>query len=147
MRQITRHLDEDLRVFKNAPPSPSVGWVRTIREALGMTYSQFAKRLGIARPSVYALESDEVSGVASLDRLNRAAAALDCKLVYALVPNNSLEETVKRQAFSKAKKRLGRVNVSQTLEESGLSEDAFFEQVHDLAIELMVERPNTLWDD
>ena len=146
-RQMTRQLDQALRVLQNAPQPPSRGWVRAIREALGMTTSQFAKRLGITRPSVYDLEADEMSGGASLDRLRRAAAALDCRLVYALVPENSLEETVRRQALKQAKKRLGRVNVSQALEASAVDGESLSQQVDDLATELMVNRPSSLWNE
>ncbi len=112
-----------------------------------MSYSQFAQRLGISRPGVYKLEDDEVSGGASLDRLRRAAAALDCRLVYAVVPKSSLEETVNRQAFKQAKKRLRRVNVSQALEASAVGDQSLARQVDDLAMELMVDRPSSLWDD
>jgi predicted DNA-binding mobile mystery protein A len=121
--------------------------VRTIREALGMTYSQFAQRLGITRQGVKKLEDDEVSGGTSLDRLRRAAAALDCRLVYAFVPNSSLEETVKRQAIKQATKRFGRVNVSQALEASAVDSESLSNQVDDLVTELMVNRPRSLWDD
>ena len=121
--------------------------MRTIREALGMTYSQFALRLGITRQGVNKLEDDEVFGGASLDRLRRAAAALDCRLVYALVPNSSLEETVKRQAIKQATKRFGRVNVSQALEASAVDSESLSNQVDDLVTELMVNRPRSLWDD
>jgi predicted DNA-binding mobile mystery protein A len=112
-----------------------------------MTTSQFAKRLGITRPSVYDLEADEMSGGASLDRLRRAAAALNCRLVYALVPENSLEETVRRQALKQAKNRLGRVNVSQALEASAVDSESLSQQVDDLATELMVNRPSSLWNE
>ena len=121
--------------------------MRTIREALGMTYSQFAQRLGITRQGVKKLEDDEVFGGASLDRLRRAAAALDCRLVYALVPNSSLEETVKHQAIKQATKRFGRVNVSQALEASAVDSESLSNQVDDLVTELMVNRPRSLWDD
>ncbi len=121
--------------------------MRVIRESLSMTRSQFAKRLGIARPNTYKLEADEVSESVSLARLSRAADALDCRLVYALIPKISLEETVKRQAFEQAKRRLERVNVSQSLEASALSDDSISQQIHDIAMELIVERPHSLWDD
>ena len=146
-RQVTRQLDETLRVFQNAPRPPTGGWVRVIRESLSMTRSQFAKRLGIARPNTYKLEADEVSESVSLARLSRAADALDCRLVYALIPKISLEETVKRQGFEEAKRRLERVNISQSLEASALSDDSISQQIHDIAMELIVERPNSLWDD
>lgn len=146
-RQMTRRLDDTLRPVKATPAPPSGGWVCTIREILGMSYSQFSQRLGVTRQAVYKLENDEVRGSASLDRLRRAAEALDCRLVYALVPKNTLEETLERQARKQAKKRLERVNVSQALEASALDAKSFAQQVDDLANELMVNRPSSLWDD
>lgn len=146
-RQATRQLDDTLRAAKTTPAPPSGGWVRTVREVLGMNYSQLGKRLGISRQAVHKLEDDEVRGSASIERIRRAAEALDCRLVYALVPKNSLEETIERQARKQAKKRLERVNVSQALEESALDSESFRQQLDDLANELMVNRPSSLWDD
>jgi len=146
-RQATRQLDDTLRAAKATPAPPSGGWVRTVREVLGMNYSQLGKRLGISRQAVHKLEDDEVRGSASIERIRRAAEALDCRLVYALVPKNSLEETIKRQARKQAKKRLERVNISQALEESALDSESFRQQLDDLANELMVNRPSSLWDD
>lgn len=146
-RHMTRQLDEMLGVLKAAPGPSAQGWVHAIREALGMTTTQLAKRLGIARPNIYKLEADEVSGVASLARLRRAAKALDCELVYALVPKTSLEDTVRRQALKQAKRRLGRINVSQALEASAVARDSLVRQVEDLAAEMMMDRPSSLWDD
>ena len=146
-RQMTRQLDAALAAFRNAPPRPARGWVHAIREALGMTRTQFACRLGISRPNTYRLESDEVSGSASLARLRRAAAALDCELVYALVPKDSLEETVRRQAVRYAERNLAHVNASQSLEGSAISGGALSRQMEDLVAELMIDRPRSLWDD
>jgi predicted DNA-binding mobile mystery protein A len=69
---------------------PPKGWVRAIRDALGMTGVQLAKRLGISPQSADAMERSEASGAIKLETLRRAAEALDCTLVYALVPNKSL---------------------------------------------------------
>ena len=146
-RQMTRQLDQALRTMQNAPQPPPEGWLRAIREALGMTRDQFAKRLGIARPNTYKLEADEVSGAASLARLRRAVEALDCKLVYALVPKTSLEETVRRQALKQAKRRLEQIHVSQALEASAVASESLLRQVEDLAAEIVIDRPNSLWDD
>lgn len=146
-RQATRQLDDTLRAAKATPAPPSGGWVRTVREVLGMNYSQLGKRLSISRQAVHKLEDDEVRGSASLERIRRAAEALDCRLVYALVPKNSLEETIERQARKQAKKRLERVNISQALEASALDSESFRQQLDDLANELMVNRPSSLWDD
>ena len=72
-------------VFLARPPR---GWLRAIREALGMTTGQMAKRLGVSQPRVIALEKDEQRGAVTLETLRRAAEALDCTLVYALAPTS-----------------------------------------------------------
>ncbi len=65
---------------------PPKGWIRAIRDAIGMTGVQFAKRLGVRPQSVDGLEKSEANGSIKLDTLRRAAEELDCTLVYALVP-------------------------------------------------------------
>jgi len=121
-RQRARHrLDERLQALKpeerfRAPPK---GWVRAIRDAVGMTGVQFAKRLGIRPQSVQALETSEASGSIKLATLRRAAEALDCTLVYALVPNTSLEGAVHERARKIAAHDLRRVFHSMKLEAQG----------------------------
>ena len=76
---------------------PVRGWIKAIREALGMTTAQLAKRLGVRQPSVVALEQSEARGTIELATLRRVAEALDCTLVYALIPNKPLEATIREQ--------------------------------------------------
>jgi predicted DNA-binding mobile mystery protein A len=84
-----KHLDARFRALGSANryASPNRGWIKAIREALGMTTVQLAKRLGVKQPSVTALEQSEAKGTIELATLRRVAEALDCVLVYALVPN------------------------------------------------------------
>ena len=113
-----QRLDERLLALKpeerfHAPPK---GWLRAIREAVGMTGVQFAKRLGIRPQSVEALEKSEATGAIQLNTLRRAAEALDCTLVYALVPNESLSAMVDARARKLALHDLGRVAHTMKLE-------------------------------
>jgi predicted DNA-binding mobile mystery protein A len=84
---------------------PPEGWLRSIREALGMTMAQLARRLDVSQPRIVAIERAEVSGAISLATLERAAEALGCSLVYALVPRASLEKTVEERAGHLAEKQ------------------------------------------
>jgi predicted DNA-binding mobile mystery protein A len=116
-----KRLDERLTALKpedrfNAPPK---GWVRAIRDVLGMTGVQFARRLKIRPQSVEALEKSEANGSIQLKTLRRAAEALDCTLVYALVPNTSLEGAVSARARKIARRELGRVAHTMKLEAQG----------------------------
>jgi predicted DNA-binding mobile mystery protein A len=116
--QSRSHLDERFRklgrVTRYAPPVR--GWVKAIREALGMSTAQLAKRLGIKQPSVVALEQSEAKGTIELATLRRVAEALDCTLVYALVPKNPLETMVRDRARAFARRRLEPVEHSMLLE-------------------------------
>ncbi len=99
-RQARRSLGK--RLAQLGPPArfatPRHGWVRTIRQALGMTAEDLGSRMGITRQSVLSLENSEIEGVTRIDTLRRAADAMDCTFVYAFLPNRTLEETVWTQA-------------------------------------------------
>jgi predicted DNA-binding mobile mystery protein A len=116
-----QRLDERLLALKpeerfKAPPK---GWARAIRDALGMAGVQFAKRLEIRPQSVEALEKSEANGSIQIKTLRRVAEALDCTLVYALVPNTSLEGAVRERARKIAMRDLGRVAHTMKLEAQG----------------------------
>ncbi len=119
LRQRARQrLDERLTPFKineRISPPPK-GWIRALRDALGMTGVQFAKRLGVRPQSVEAIEKSEAGGSIQLKTLRRAAEALDCTLIYALVPNTSLEGAVRARARKIAMRDLGRVAHTMKLE-------------------------------
>ena len=51
-----------LKPLTNEAARPSRGWIRAIREALGMTTGQLAKRLGVHQPRVIELERGEATG-------------------------------------------------------------------------------------
>lgn len=98
-------LDANLAAFPKNVSTPRSGWVRAIRESLGMTREQLGKRIHSDRTggplsvsSVQALEEHESAGTVTLASLEQAAQALNCKLVYALVPVDSLESMACAQA-------------------------------------------------
>lgn len=101
---------------------PVRGWIRGIREALGMTAEQLAKRLRVTQPSIAALEQSEAKGTIELATLRRVAEALDCTLVYALVPNKPLEEAVRERARKFMRRRLAAVEHSMLLEDQKVAE-------------------------
>src|SRR5271155_774664 len=102
------HLDDRFRDIGPASrfAVPIRGWISAIRTGLGMSSAQLARRLGIKQPSVIALEQSEAKGTIELATLRRVAAALDCTLVYALVPNRPLESIVRDRARGLMRRRL-----------------------------------------
>ena len=143
---MTRQLDDTLGAVE-LPPVPRSGWTASIRQALGMSKTQLAKRIGITRPSLDELESNEVKKTITLASLHKVADALGCDLQYVLVPRKPLERQVAEQALKKARSKLGRVNQSQALEASALEADSLSKAITDLAKELEVTRPSGLWND
>jgi predicted DNA-binding mobile mystery protein A len=116
--QSRSYLDKRLQplrpVSKFVPPVR--GWVKAIRESLGMSTVQLAKRLRVKQPSVTAVEQSELKGTIELSTLRRVAAALDCTVIYALIPNKPLEEVIRGRARAFYKSRLAPIRHSMTLE-------------------------------
>lgn len=105
-------------MFKKAAgqPRPPRGWVRAVRDALGITSRQLAARMGLAQSTIIALEKGEAAGTVTLNTMREAAEALNCQLVYALAPRTSLTDMVQQRARALAKKKLARVRHTMRLE-------------------------------
>ncbi len=129
---------------QNLAPPPR-GWVRAVRDALGMTAAQLGGRLGISSSAIAQLEQSEVQGTAQLATLRRLADALDCELVYALVPRTTLAETVLRQAERRAIRSVARANQTMLLEDQGLTATQLQRQIDDLVVQSLNSR--ALWDE
>lgn len=103
---------------------PARGWLRTVREALNMPQRELARRMGISQPSAQALERREASGTITLDSLERAADALGCDLVYALIPRQPLETTLREQAEKVARAQWGATEHTMALEDQAVPRDS-----------------------
>ena len=126
---------------------PAKGWLRAVREALGMSGKQYARRLGVSAPWISNLEKKELSGSVTIRTMRQAAEALDCVFVYAVVPHGNLTEIVRKRAESLARKKLARVSHTMLLEAQQLSQ---IEQKKALEAEvaaLMENMPKELWED
>lgn len=151
MRRDIARKNLDQRFVEWQPASefarPPRGWIRAIREAIGMTTGQLAKRLKVSQPRLCAVEKDEVQGGLTLDTMNRVAQALDCTFVYAFVPNTSLENMVSEQARKKVKERLARVDHTMKLEAQGLSNIENSAELERMVFELLKGNHRGLWDE
>jgi predicted DNA-binding mobile mystery protein A len=120
-RELDRKFDAaDLEPIEARPRS---GWIRAIRGALGMSQAVLAERLGVSRAAVNKLERAELHGGITTGKLAEVASALDCTLVYALVPNSTLERTVRTQARAVAAQLLGYAARTMALEAQDIDED------------------------
>ena len=100
-RRARRRLDLRLAAFHPAEQyaTPPGGWLRAIRDALGMSQADLGERLGVAPQAVQQLEANERDGTIRLSSLRRAADAMDCDVVYLVLPRTTLESTVTAQAY------------------------------------------------
>ena len=143
-----KQLDKRLAGLKPlaAMPRPAHGWLRAIRDALGMSGPQLARRMGISKQRISALEKAEQSGGASLSSMRQAAEALDCVFVYALVPRDSLEATVTRQARKLAEKQQAYTAHTMLLENQLPSARERKAALEAATAELVRTMPKNLWD-
>ena len=144
-----QQLDKRLNILQNVDISarPPRGWIKAIREALGMTTEQLGKRLGVSQPRAVGIEKAETSGSLTLESLERAARALDCRLVYALVPRKKLEFLVEDRARELAKKRLRTTSHSMALEDQRVDEADELEHLKRLVQKLLEQPGSILWED
>ena len=142
-----RYLDARLghKTLIEALQRPPRGWIKAIRESLGMTTAQLARRMRIAQSSVVTLEHSEALGRIRLDTLQRVAAALDCQLVYALVPNQPLEAQVQSRRHEIATRQFAAIEQSMRLENQFV-EDSEVRSRHLQAISARIDA-KTLWNE
>lgn len=136
-----RRLDERLiGLGERIGPRPPHGWLRAIRDAIGMSTSELAVRMGVSQSRVSQVERAEVDGSIRLSTLERAAEALNCQLRYVLIPHEPLDAMVRRQAVTKAKAEVGAVTHNMRLEDQAPDSDVITAQIDALAGELVDAR-------
>lgn len=148
IRLAREQLDEALNHFKplKAVAVPQKGWIRAIRDTLGMTGKQLANRLGVNQQRIARIEQDEVPGKVTLNTMQKTAEALDCVFVYAIVPRDNLESIVRKQAERVARKRMERSNQMMRLEKQELSETGKARALNAPIDEIVETMPKSLWE-
>lgn len=143
-----KNLDKKLGALRDADFSrPRGGWVRAIRDALGISSRQLASRMDVAQSRIVALEKAESTGSTTLKSLREAAEALDCKLVYALVPIRPLDEALRERARQKAVDQYAMVAQGMLLENQSLTVPQMNEEIERLTDEILAEPLRLLWED
>ncbi len=149
LKQLHRtQIDRRLAPFRHLSTldAPQQGWVRTIRQALGMSLRQLAERLDLSKSAVHQLEQREPEGGITLDSLRRLAHAMEADLVYAIVPRRTLEETLECQAQDRARDLVRQVADSMGVEGQGTSSDQV-ERLIESHRERLLRKPRRLWDE
>jgi len=141
-------LADALRTYPSADTAavPRGGWLRAIREALGMTQAQLGERAAISRQSVQDFERAEADRRITLESLDRVARGMGCRLVYALVPETGSVDALREQrALALAEALLRPADHSMKLEAQGVTAPERERQRRLLADTLLNGSPRKLW--
>lgn len=127
--------------------TPPTGWLRLVRQSLGMTLQQVAAKLGISKQSVREMESRELTGAITLKRLREAADAMEMNLVYGFVPKDgSVENLIERKARELATEIVEKASVTMRLENQENAPDRIHRAIEERAEELKSQLPKMLWN-
>ena len=137
---------EQLQPLKDVNP-PLKGWVRAIRETLGMTGEQLARRLQTNKQRVSRIERDEIEGRLTVNTLKNVAKALDCDFVYALVPKQGLDRMIQDRATQLAQRRFQRSSRMMQTEQHGISQQEKLQILQEMVYDIMDDMPKALWED
>ncbi len=146
---VLEQMDNKLLVFKNASEviMPTKGWLNAVRVTINMTLNQLGKKLKTSAQAIRGLETREASGNITLNTLKEAAAAMNMKLVYAIVPfDGSLENLIEKRAAEIARQIVLRTSASMRLEDQENSSERLKKAVEEKAAEIKEELPKYLWD-
>src|ERR1035438_4864091 len=130
---------------------PNQGWLKTVRMALGLTSAQLAKKIGTQAPGINQFENNEVTKKATLGSLDRAARAMNCRLVWAIVPEpgyGSLSEIVEYRARRLAEKTVRSVDQTMKLESQGIHSEDSSKKIIELTMDLtgkVIPASGKLW--
>jgi predicted DNA-binding mobile mystery protein A len=145
-KRARKQLDKTLQVFATATVArPIRGWIRAIRDALGMNMRQLAGRLGVSQSRIVKIEQDELSGALTIKSLEKIADKLDCVFVYGFAPRATLENTVRKQAACIAQERMNKISHHMYLEAQELT-NHHSKEAFESMVEEILESPSKLWD-
>lgn len=137
-------------ILKNLSPAknqkPAKGWIRSIREALGMSGRQLADRIKVETSRISELEKAEIHGNITLKSLRRVAEAMGCDLVYGIVPKTNLEDFIRIQAEKAVNESLKTISHTMRLEDQGLPPNEDAKLFSKLVEDWTKDPPRWLWD-
>ena len=143
-----KHLERRLAPLRDIDfTRPQRGWLRAMREAMGMTTRQLAQRMSKVQSAVVDMEKSEARESISLASLRQAAEAMDCVLVYAIIPKEPLDDILRARATGVAALQLARASHTMALENQSLSRVDQKAERDRLIDELLRGPAARLWDD
>jgi predicted DNA-binding mobile mystery protein A len=126
---------------------PPIGWIKAIRNGIGMSMEQLGNKLSITKQGVMDIEKREKEGAVTIKSMQELAKALDLKFVYGFVPNaDSLEQMIETRALEIATKIVERTSTTMKLEDQANSKERIENAIKERASEIINKTPKILWD-
>ena len=125
---------------------PPIGWLKAVRGALGLTARQLAQILGVDMAAIIRLEKREPQGRLTLELMERVANAMDCRVIYAIVPKeeyDSLENIINNRIRAVAGELLNKVEHSMRLEDQGTPDSD--DELERLAQSMKAKMDQRIW--
>lgn len=72
-------------------------WLRGSRQAQNLKGVDMATRMGVSPARISMMERDEKRGAVTLKMMQKAAQAMDCEFVYALIPRAALQDNQQQE--------------------------------------------------
>jgi predicted DNA-binding mobile mystery protein A len=139
-----RQLDKKLKPLCSFSV-PQQGWVRVLRNALGISSGTLARWCGVSQQRIIRIEQDEIAKKTTLRTLEEVAEKLNCRFIYAFVPNQDLFSMLEKQAKKQAIQHLNFTAHSMILEDQRVSKKASNEQVALLTEDIMKKDIRNIW--
>ena len=128
----------------NVPP---FGWIKAIRNGIGMSMEQLGKKLSITKQAVMDIEKREKDGAITIKSMREIAKAMDMQFVYGFVPKEgSLEQMIEKRALEIAKIIVQRTSSTMKLEDQANSNERIEKAIKERAAEIINKTPKILWD-
>jgi predicted DNA-binding mobile mystery protein A len=126
---------------------PPIGWIKAIRNGIGMSMEQLGKKLSITKQAVMDIEKREKEGAITIKSMQEIAKVIDMKFVYGFVPNaGSLEQMIETRSLEMATKIVQRSSTSMKLEDQVNSKERIEKAIKERAAEIINKTPKILWD-
>jgi predicted DNA-binding mobile mystery protein A len=126
---------------------PPIGWIKAIRNGIGMSMEQLGKKLSITKQAVMDIEKREKEGAVTLKAMQELAKAMDMQFVYGFIPNaGSLDQMIEKRALEIAKTIVQRSSSTMKLEDQENSKERIEKAIKERAAEIINKTPKILWD-
>jgi len=140
-----KQLSEELKAGVPVPISKLAQRLRDIREALGLTQKQLAKKLKTSQAQISRIEDDPSDS--TLKSLDKLVTALGCNFSGLLTSDKDLTEIINQQAKKKAEQMLKRTFANMAMEKQSPEKKAYDFQLKKLIAELAANPGSKLWEE